>query len=594
MTIVELGPNFTSGWRNDLNNNFKEIAGMQGSVNDAVNKAKTAEQVANEALNEVTKPIGAERLVDKSVTKEKLAEGAVSTPIIVEKSVTATKIDEKIVDIRHIVTPVTYVTPSKNLIDKSRLKSGYYIGAGTGNENPNSSYNASDFTLIKPNTSYTLSPADQLAFYDKNKIYISGISGVAAIKTFVSPSNAFYSRTTVLKGNEDKIQLEEGGYATTYETYKAPVAIKSVLQKDVITDLLYHIMNPFKRIKIKIIGDSITAGVGGTGYSPTGELMFVDSAGVEQRANLDTATCWANKLKKYLEEKFNKVFLVDLSHPEIKLGSYDGSFIQYDSTTGTGYQYQFPNKQAGCKMLEFTFYGESFSILISKAASRGTFDVYVDDVKVSTVDTYDAGFTQFTPIDITGLSKAYHNVKFVETASKNASSTGTGIYIQGLKIPQTTIVKNWGISGRQSRHLTYDGTKWVEADDDFILLQLGTNDRQRDPYGYTHEHQRNFINYVRGQGKKIIMMASIPANTTSETSYPYAWHMEDINNKLVALAHEMQVPFINNYHFLVDYLTYTGKDINTVLADGLHPNDAGYDLMFKNIMKHLGFGYKVW
>ncbi|WP_180235960.1 hypothetical protein [Bacillus wiedmannii] len=49
MTIKELGPNFTPEWRTDLNNNFKELAGMQGSVNDAVNKAKTAEQIANDA-----------------------------------------------------------------------------------------------------------------------------------------------------------------------------------------------------------------------------------------------------------------------------------------------------------------------------------------------------------------------------------------------------------------------------------------------------------------------------------------------------------------------------------------------------------------
>ncbi|KXY75878.1 SGNH/GDSL hydrolase family protein [Bacillus sp. FSL W7-1294] len=563
-------------------------------LRDGYPKINKAIDNANDALNKVVEPIGTERLKANAVTKEKIAEGAVSTPIIDDKSVTATKIDEKIVDIRHMAMPVTYVTPSKNLIDKSRLKSGYYIGAGTGNENPNPNYSAGDFDFIKPSTPYTLAPADQLAFYDKNKKYISGITGVSATKTFTSPADAYYIRVTILKGNENKVQLEEGGYATAYEAYKAPVSIKNVLQKDVITDLLYHIMNPFKRLKLKIIGDSITAGVGGTGYSPTGEFMFIDSAGKEQRANVEDAICWANMLKKYLEEKFNKIFLVDLSHPEIKLGSYDGSFIQYDSTVGTGYQYQFPNKQAGCNMLEFTFYGESFSVLISKAASRGMFDVYIDGVKKTTIDTYDANFTQFTPVDITGLSKAYHNVKFIETAGRNAASTGTSIYIQGLKIPQTTIVKNWGISGRQSRHLTYDGTKWVEADDDFILLQLGTNDRQRDPYGYTQEHQRNFINYVRGQGKKVIMMASIPATTASETSYPYAWHMEDINNKLVSLAHEMQVPFINNYHFMVDYLMYTGKDLNSLLADGLHPNDVGYELMFKNIMKHLSFGYKVW
>ncbi|MDA2309889.1 GDSL-type esterase/lipase family protein [Bacillus cereus group sp. MYBK35-2] len=528
------------------------------------------------------------------VTSEKIAENAVQTGNISDKTITSAKIEDRTVGIQHFAMPVAYVEPSKNLIDKDKLLIGYYIGSGTGNENPNPNYNATGFIAIKPNTIYTLTPADQLAFSDKNKKYISGITGVAATKTFTSPSNANFIRVTVLKGNESKVQLEEGSYATRFESFKSPTSIKSVLQNDKITDLLYHIMNPFTKTQLKLVGDSITAGVGGTGYSPTGELMFIDSTGKEQRANVETATCWGNSLKKYLEEKFNKEFMIDLSHPEIKLGSYDGSFIQYDSSDGTGYQYQFPNKQAGCTMLEFTFYGESFSILISKAASRGVFDVYVDGQRVAAVDTYDSGFTQFTPVDITGLSKSYHKVKFVETATKNMLSSGTGVYIQGLKIPKTTVVKNWGISGRQSRHLTYDGSKWVETEDDFVLLQLGTNDRQRNPHGYTQEHQRRFINYARGLGKKVIMMASIPATTASETSYPYAWHMEDINNKLVSLAHEMQVPFINNYHFMVDYLMYTGKDLNSLLADGLHPNDVGYELIFKNILKHLGFGFRVW
>lgn len=49
MTIKDLGTNMDRQWRIDLNNNFRELSGMQGSVNDAVNKAKTAEQIANEA-----------------------------------------------------------------------------------------------------------------------------------------------------------------------------------------------------------------------------------------------------------------------------------------------------------------------------------------------------------------------------------------------------------------------------------------------------------------------------------------------------------------------------------------------------------------
>lgn len=49
MTIKDLGTNMDRQWRIDLNDNFRELSGMQGSVDDAVNKAKTAEQIANEA-----------------------------------------------------------------------------------------------------------------------------------------------------------------------------------------------------------------------------------------------------------------------------------------------------------------------------------------------------------------------------------------------------------------------------------------------------------------------------------------------------------------------------------------------------------------
>lgn len=51
MTIKDLGTNMDRQWRIDLNDNFRELSGMQGSVNDAVNKAKTAEQIASDANN---------------------------------------------------------------------------------------------------------------------------------------------------------------------------------------------------------------------------------------------------------------------------------------------------------------------------------------------------------------------------------------------------------------------------------------------------------------------------------------------------------------------------------------------------------------
>ncbi|PEI49954.1 right-handed parallel beta-helix repeat-containing protein [Bacillus toyonensis] len=49
MTIKDLGTSMDRQWRIDLNDNFRELSGMQGSVNDAVNKAETAEQLVQEA-----------------------------------------------------------------------------------------------------------------------------------------------------------------------------------------------------------------------------------------------------------------------------------------------------------------------------------------------------------------------------------------------------------------------------------------------------------------------------------------------------------------------------------------------------------------
>ncbi|MCU5181585.1 SGNH/GDSL hydrolase family protein [Bacillus toyonensis] len=50
MTIKDLGTNMDRQWRIDLNDNFRELSGMQGSVNDAVAKASTMQEQVNVEL----------------------------------------------------------------------------------------------------------------------------------------------------------------------------------------------------------------------------------------------------------------------------------------------------------------------------------------------------------------------------------------------------------------------------------------------------------------------------------------------------------------------------------------------------------------
>ena len=53
-----------------------------------------------------------------------------------------------------------------------------------------------------------------------------------------------------------------------------------------------------KTTQIKMIGDSITQGVGGTGYLADGEAI---ACGFQRNNN---GYCWANLFKQYIEKKY--------------------------------------------------------------------------------------------------------------------------------------------------------------------------------------------------------------------------------------------------------------------------------------------------
>ncbi len=62
---------------------------------------------------------------------------------------------------------------------------------------------------------------------------------------------------------------------------------------------VFKIIKNIKNKKIKILGDSIGAGVGGTGYSATGEII------VGNNKSNETGHCWANSFRDYLQSKYN-------------------------------------------------------------------------------------------------------------------------------------------------------------------------------------------------------------------------------------------------------------------------------------------------
>ena len=110
--------------------------------------------------------------------------------------------------------------PKKNLFDKSKATDGFYVIYTSGILAANATYFATDFIEVVPNQTYTTNYDAQMAFYDQNKSYISGVNGGGFVgnKTVTAPANAKYARFSTK--DKETLQIEKGSVATAYEPYQ--------------------------------------------------------------------------------------------------------------------------------------------------------------------------------------------------------------------------------------------------------------------------------------------------------------------------------------------------------------------------------------
>ncbi|WP_303800252.1 SGNH/GDSL hydrolase family protein, partial [Ruminococcus flavefaciens] len=161
-------------------------------------------------------------------------------------------------------------------------------------------------------------------------------------------------------------------------------------------------------------------------------------------------------------------------------------------------------------------------------------------------------------------------------------------------------VNNFGTTGRASGNLVQHMSDLVKDDDDIVICMIGTNDRNNETdavSGQTrsisqfYANLNSIYNYVHSKGKEIIFMANIPASISNENSNK-VFHMEDVDHTVMKLSANINIEYISVYKLFTEYCKYTNTEIDSLLADGLHPNDTGYDVMFYLICNALGFGTK--
>lgn len=344
--------------------------------------------------------------------------------------------------------------------------------------------------------------------------------------------------------------------------------------------LFHHLTNPFIKTKVKLVGDSTLAGVGGTGYSDTGEVI-----GTTGRNANEAGYCWANQIKKLIETQYNQPMLVDMLNPYI---TYEGDLVPYYHSSALLRSYVYFN-DGNTGRIKFPVHGTSFKIYFYKFNNSGMVDVYVDGVRViQNHDTYNATALWGQALTVSGLTAGAHNVEVVQTGNKNASSTGTRIRIEAIEVTKTAVVKNWGTSGVGTAFIYDNRDTLIQSDDDFVLIQTGGNDRLLyNDAAATRGVMREIIKHVVGLNKVPIIAIANSRSKTNEESASNKFLFIEVVRELKAIASEYGLEVVNNYDAFLRYLDATNKTIVDITIDGVHPNDEGYRVMYKNAARDL-------
>lgn len=504
----------------------------------------------------------------------------------------ATQIQNNSIDKAKLSFEPATIKKSSNLFTEVNGLSGKWVMFSDGNIYSNADYFVTDFIAIEPDVFYTIKHSEQVAFYTLNKTYLGGYDG--GTYTFKTPQNASYIRITTSIVNLDTQQLNKGNNLLSYEkpqefmkfdVIQMPTellqtveSIEEDIKKSNQNDLLKNsLSNPFETTKIKLLGDSITHGWGGTGFADNGNP--IPSTDILQNPN---GFCWANLLKSNLKKYYEKPIIVPYDDKNINV---DKENI-YESTNINLSTIKFfigDNLTNGKVRMRFSFEGSSFSLITIKGSDCGIINVRIDGIDHYT-DLYSAGYYENVETSFNELNDSVHTVEIIETNSKNTNAIDKQYYIEGIKISKKIDFVNYAISGQTSEHY-YNNRDVFVSNDEFIIMQLGTNDRGIINSLKMKEFQKRIIDYALSKNCVVYLMSANAVSDVDDNNKIFK--MSEVDQTLNDLAKEKKLMFISNFKAFLKHVDEFNSSIESLLSDGLHPNDEGYKVMYRNIVKNL-------
>lgn len=364
--------------------------------------------------------------------------------------------------------------------------------------------------------------------------------------------------------------------------------------------------NPLHSIFIGLMGDSISWGLTVTGQGPTEPRSHQLS---DVRNNL-TSPSWANLLRQYLGSTYSygdvtedapgsgyyrREHTLDATNGDTKfrfVSAVSLAPIPASSVTkvtqANAFFGRYINLGTGQWVLEFDLVGDNLTVIY---AGSGASDPASSKVAIVDADT---------GVELGSFLYGY-GTTWSHTATVNFPYGKYRIQIrdvspdkrfrfEGIKVNRKIQLANNGISGTWSAEWL-PGTPLlnggIPADAEFVFAMLGTNDRLNsiipiDPVR-TKDNMRKIVSELKGlRGKEVILMcanAVRPDLDFPDNSTTYKYSMQDVSRVLRDLAEEMDVDFIDHYRTF----KMAADQGETLLRDGVHPNDAGHRFMFETI-----------
>ena len=181
------------------------------------------------------------------------------------------------------------------------------------------------------------------------------------------------------------------------------------------------------------------------------------------------------------------------------------------------------------------------------------------------------------------------------------------LFFEHMESHYNCAVVNNGCTGTKIEFIIKHFDTLVEKDDDIIICTIGTNNRAQlfsDAPRRTREAHLKLVyssilelyGMFKAAGKDVIFVANIPASLQNEKDGDHYWrviHMNDINDLYMKASVECGFPLISLYTRFMEYCDMRGVELDTLLSDGLHPNNEGYTVMYRLLMRELGLGVKV-